>query len=232
MISVLTRCSGLGFPADTDIRGTYGNSHISNFRVPLVLHHPQLPRIQINTNASSLNVLPTVLDLLINSGSIDEKDASIAGDLINSYEGQSLLRPFKASDGDRQQWNMGVLNPGGQMLSIVSHAVPWRLVIPVEKEVAYRFTNLDLDPEEESPVEDWSLSGLVKRVKKQESEKAAKWVEDAEAIAQWWLKENRALWDFNGQEKEEEEEDENAKRSSIPPHPTDGYGWPVPSPDR
>ena len=196
--ALLTNYSGLGFPDEAEIRGTFGNPHISNFRVPLVLHHPHLPRVQLHTNASSMNVLPTVLDLLVNTGSIDEKDANIAGDLINNYEGQSLIRPFQTHDGARQQWNIGVLNPGGQMLSLVSHAVPWRLVIPVEKEVQYRFSNLEIDPEEESPLEDWSLSGLIKLVKKEAGEDAAKWVEEAEKIAQYWLKENRALWDFNG----------------------------------
>ncbi|KAL1961212.1 hypothetical protein VTO42DRAFT_3158 [Malbranchea cinnamomea] len=197
-LTIMIGDHGLGFPADTEIRGTFGNSHISTFRVPLVIHHPHLPRVHLSANASSLSVLPTVLDLLVNTGSLDEHDADIAGDLINNYEGQSLIRPYKSRDGDRQAWNIGVLNPGGQMLSLVSAAVPWRLVIPVEKEVQYRFSNLETDPEEISPLEDWSLDGLINLVEKQEGKEAAEWTREAEAIAQWWLKENRALWDLTG----------------------------------
>lgn len=189
---------GLGFPDDTEIRGTFGGNHIGNFRVPLVFRHPKLPSIQIEANATSLSFVPTVLDLLVNTDSINEKDADIATDLVHQYEGQSLIRKYKTHDGKRQAWNLGVMNPGGQMLSLDSAHFPYRLVIPVGKEVQYRFTNNKNDPEESSPLESWSMSGLLSKVKSKEGEEAAKWMEEAEKIGLWWLKSNKGLWQYKG----------------------------------
>jgi hypothetical protein len=89
---------GQAFGEDNnDMTGTYENGHISNFRVPLVFHHPQMPRVDITANATALSIIPTILDLLIQSNSLDEHDSEIASALLPEYQGQSLLRPFLAS---------------------------------------------------------------------------------------------------------------------------------------
>ncbi|OGE58209.1 hypothetical protein PENARI_c001G09632 [Penicillium arizonense] len=89
---------GQAFGEDNkDMTGTYENGHISNFRVPLVFHHPQMPRVDITANATALTIVPTILDLLVQSNSLDERDSEIASALLPEYQGQSLLRPFLAS---------------------------------------------------------------------------------------------------------------------------------------
>ncbi|CAG8926084.1 unnamed protein product [Penicillium salamii] len=86
---------GQAFGEDNkDMTGTYENGHISNFRVPLVFHHPQMPRVDITANATALSIIPTILDLLVESNSLDERDSEIASALLPEYQGQSLLRPF------------------------------------------------------------------------------------------------------------------------------------------
>jgi hypothetical protein len=89
---------GQAFGEDNkDMTGTYENGHISNFRVPLVFHHPHMPRVDITANATALTIVPTILDLLVQSNSLDERDSEIASALLPEYQGQSLLRPFLAS---------------------------------------------------------------------------------------------------------------------------------------
>lgn len=89
---------GQAFGEDNkDMTGTYENGHISNFRVPLVFHHPQMPRVHITANATALAIIPTILDLLVQSNSLNERDSRIASALLPEYQGQSLLRPFLSS---------------------------------------------------------------------------------------------------------------------------------------
>ncbi|KAK9858582.1 hypothetical protein MYU51_017733 [Penicillium brevicompactum] len=89
---------GQAFGEDNkDMTGTYENGHISNYRVPLVFHHPQMPRVDITANATALSIIPTILDLLVESNSLDERDAEIASAILPEYQGQSLLRPFLSS---------------------------------------------------------------------------------------------------------------------------------------
>lgn len=86
---------GQAFGEDNkEMTGTYENGHISNFRVPLVFRHPRMPRIDIAANATSLSIIPTILDLLVQSQSLDARDAEIASALLPEYQGQSLIRPF------------------------------------------------------------------------------------------------------------------------------------------
>lgn len=91
---------GQAFGEDNkDMTGTYENGHISNFRVPLVFRHPHMPRIDITANATSLSIIPTILDLLVQSHSLDTRDAEIASSLLPEYQGQSLIRPFVSAIG-------------------------------------------------------------------------------------------------------------------------------------
>lgn len=188
----------MAFEEDAQMRSTFENGHISNLRVPLLFHHPALPRIQLDINATSLSILPTILDLLTATSSLSDRDTKIANDLIQEYEGQSLIRPFQPDRNGRQQWNMGVLNPGGTVLSVSSAAVPFRLIMPVCKSGVYRFTSNDIDPYEDSPVEEYTLSGMKKRVGKEISEAAAEWVGDAEKVGKWWMLEMRRRWKYDG----------------------------------
>lgn len=191
---ILIPSSGQAFPEDAPVSGTYENGHISNFRIPLVFRHPLLPALQITANTTSMSVVPTILDLLVNSGSLNEMDSSAALDLMNEYEGQSLVRPYQATHNGRQAWNFGIINPGGTMLSVGSAAVPYRLILPLAEDFEYIFSDLDTDPNELSPLRGWSFEELIGRVQRQHGDKAGKWLVDAEKVGKWWIEEQKRLW--------------------------------------
>ncbi|PGH01930.1 hypothetical protein AJ79_07761 [Helicocarpus griseus UAMH5409] len=189
---------GQAFEEDTQLTGTYENGHISNFRVPLVFRHPHLPRLQVSANATSMSILPTILDLLVSTNSLDATDTSAASDLMHDYEAQSLLRPYQTSLNGRQAWNFGVINAGGALLSISSAAVPYRIIIPLSGDFMFRFTNTATDSNELHPLEKWTLMDLARAVRKKHGEEAAKWATEADAIGRWWTKEMHRLYNYNG----------------------------------
>ncbi|KAJ5503284.1 hypothetical protein N7463_006158 [Penicillium fimorum] len=187
---------GQAFAEDAPASGTYENGHISNFRIPLLFRHPLLPALQITANATSMSVVPTILDLLVNSGSLNKMDSDVALDLMNEYEGQSLVRPYQATHNGRQAWNFGIINPGGTMLSVGSAAVPYRLILPLTGDFEYVFSNLDTDPDELSPLRGWSLEELIGRVQNKHGDAAGKWLADAEKVGKWWIEEQKILWNY------------------------------------
>lgn len=195
---------GWAFEEDAAFHGSFENGHISNLRVPLLFHHNSLPRLQLQVNATSTSIIPTILDLLSSTSSLDKKDTDIANNLVHQYEGQSLIRPFVPKKNGRQAWNIGILNAGGAVLSVSSAAVPYRLVLPVCKSGVYRFTDVLLDPNELHPIEEYSIEGLAKKIRKfykkkgVDGEEAVKWVGDAEKIGKWWVLEQRRRWRFGG----------------------------------
>lgn len=192
----LTSNSGQAFTEDAPVSGTYENGHISNFRIPLIFRHPLLPKLQVTANATSMSVVPTILDLLVNSGSLNGGDSMVALDLMNEYEGQSLIRPYQATHNGRQAWNFGIINPGGTMLSVGSAAVPYRLILPLTEDFEYTFSNLDTDPHELSPTHGWSLEALMGHVQRQYGDEASKWLSDAEKVGRWWIEEQKRLWNY------------------------------------
>lgn len=142
-------------------------------------------------------MVPTILDLLVNTKSLDEKDSDVAQDLMNEYEGQSLIRPFKPEHNGRQAWNFGIINAGGTMLSVTSAASPYRMVMPLTKDFEYTFSNLETDPNEVKTINEWKLNGLVRRVGNEYGNEAAEWVEEADEIAKWWIEERKRLWNYH-----------------------------------
>ncbi|CAM1502486.1 Fc.00g044700.m01.CDS01 [Cosmosporella sp. VM-42] len=187
---------GQAFKEDFSKTGTYENGHISNFRVPISFRHPNLPRIQYGVNATSISILPTIIDLLINTGSLNERDTAVASDLIHDYEGQSLIRPYKTMHNGRRAWNFGIINSGGGSITITSADAPWRLVLPLEQEVEFVFTDLKNDPLELDGLTAWSVKAMKTAVKREHGEEAAKWVEEADAVARWHTLERKRLWRY------------------------------------
>ena len=187
---------GQAFKEDTSMTGTYENGHISNFRVPITFRHPHLPRVQYKANATSISILPTILDLLVNSGSLNDLDAAAASDLANDYEGQSLIRPYKVSENGRRAWNFGIVNSGGGMLTVTSADAPWRLVMPLEKDIEYAFTDLEHDPLELRPMRQWTIQKLIRDVSRKYGAEAANWLDEAELVANWWGQERKRLWKY------------------------------------
>ena len=187
---------GQAFREDAHISGTYQNGHISNFRVPLVFHHQLMPRVQLSLNSSSINILPTVLDLLISTDSLNEKDMAAASDIVQDYEGQSLIRPFKAIHHGRRSWNFGIVNPGARFLAVTSADEPYRLVMPWDGSSEFVFTNLATDVLELEGMSNWSLRGLIADVERLLGPEAAQWVHEANAVAKWWGPERKRLWQY------------------------------------
>lgn len=180
------------------MHSTFENGHISNLRVPLLFHHPSLPRVQLEINATSLSIIPTILDLLIATSSLNSQDLDIASNLVHQYEGQSLIRPFVTKRHGRQQWNIGVLNAGGALLSVSSAAVPFRLVLPICKSGVYRFTDTNQDPNEISAIEENSISALANSLRGKFGDEASEWVVEAEKVGKWWVMEQRRRWAYDG----------------------------------
>lgn len=143
--------------------------------------------------------MPTILDLLISTNSLNVPSTSIAKGLLPEYEGQSLIRPFRSSRFGRQQWNFGVVNPGGTHLSVVSSAHPFRLVLPICEPSPYIFSKIDTDPMEIDTVESWEGGKkLSDGVQKKYGDEAAVWVDEAEKIAGWAIWEWRRRWGYVG----------------------------------
>ncbi|KAJ5449079.1 hypothetical protein N7445_003900 [Penicillium cf. griseofulvum] len=195
-LTVFVGDHGQAFAEDCYVTGTYHNPHISNFRVPLVFHHPLLPRMHLNVNGSAVSILPTILDLLVNTNSLNADDTEIALDLMNEYEGQSLIRPYRTSHNGREAWNMGVINAGGSMLSVGSAAMPWRLNLPLNNDFEYRFTDLNKDPYELEPVTGWTMGSLAAEVHSKHGPEAFDWAQKAEKVGLWWVAERKKLWNY------------------------------------
>lgn len=188
---------GQAFKEDSSKVGTYDNPHISNHRVPITFRHPKLPLIQQRVNATSMSILPTLLDLLVNTNSLNEQETAAAADLLHDYEGQTFLRPFKSLSKGRRTWNYSLVNPGGRVLSITSADTSWRLVIPIGKvKTEYIFSDLGRDPEEQDRVSAWSIRSLKSSILENYGEEASKWVDEAEKIGLWWVAERKRLWRY------------------------------------
>lgn len=120
-----------------------------------------------------MSILPTILDLLASSNSLDTVDQTIASHLLNEYEGQLLVSKYQAWHYRCQAWQISLLSPGGAFLSISSAAFPWRLIMPLYHPAMYRFTDLNGNENEEEKAEDWSLDKLIDTVKKVHGVEAA-----------------------------------------------------------
>ncbi|KAJ5480750.1 hypothetical protein N7539_006644 [Penicillium diatomitis] len=216
---------GQAFAEDhKEMTGTYENGHISNYRVPIVFRHPHMPRLNIDANATSISIIPTILDLLIQSKSLDPRDSEMASALLSDYQGQSLIRPFvpsikqnpdanaqapretnsrisrkphsKPGDHTQHNWNFGIVNAGGSMVAVTAAGTPWRLILPLKENFEYIFSDLDKDPGELHPLNAWTIKELLKEVSSKYGDAAAKWTRDAERVGKWWVNEQRRNWGY------------------------------------
>jgi len=174
----------------------YDNPHVANFHVPMVFSHPQLPPINIDGRVSSLQIVPTILDLLVESASLDEKATHVIKDLLPLYEGQSMIRELVPEKDGKLDWQFTVMNTGATWLALRSAPKPYRLVIPMVPDVEWRFSDVDLDPHEEHTLQSFTLLPLLEQVAKEHSEEAAQWIKDAAHVAQWWVAENWSRYEY------------------------------------
>lgn len=177
----------------------YSNPHIANYHVPLVLSHPKLPSINIDDPVSSIQILPTILDLLLETKSLSKSEAGAVRDMIQNYEGQSLLRPMQNSSETNGQggWQFTVMNPGGSTIAVRDARQPkWRLIVPVFGNYEWRFTNLETDPHEDTPLVSYDYRAILRIVEEAFGPEAATWVEEAAAVTRWWTDENYKRWRY------------------------------------
>lgn len=195
---VLVGDHGLSLP-ETGAVTPYYNGNIGNFHVPLVLSHPKLPSIDINDAVVSLQILPTILDLLIETGSLPESASRAAHDLIHNYEGQSLIRPQRkvSLETGEANWFYTVMNPGRANVAIRdARQLDWRLIMPVIDDVEWRFTNTAQDPRESDAVVAFTFASFLEKVEKKHGIEAARWTERAAFMGRWWVKDNGRRWRF------------------------------------
>ncbi|KAL6691424.1 alkaline-phosphatase-like protein [Trichoderma pleuroticola] len=171
-------------------RGTitpYSNPHVANYHVPLVMSHPKLPHININDAISSIQILPTILDLLIKTKSLSLSKARAVHDMVRNYEGQSVLRPLlNYSEATGQGgWQFTVMNPGGSTIAVRDARQPnWRLVVPVFGNYEWRFTDLETDTHENAPLLSYDYIANLRSV------------EETAAVTRWWTDENYKRWRY------------------------------------
>lgn len=180
----------------------YYNPNIGNFHVPLVVSHPHLPQIDIDDAVESLQILPSILDLLLETGSLSEPQSQAAHDLVRNYEGQSLIRPLRKFSNETGEghayWQFTVMNPGRAMLAVRDARQPnWRLVVPAVENVEWRFTDLGPDPHEDEPTISFGFFSFLRKVEDKHGIKAAEWAEEAAFIARWWVEENRKRYRYD-----------------------------------
>ncbi|KAL7797534.1 alkaline-phosphatase-like protein [Trichoderma ceciliae] len=199
---ILVGDHGLSVPENDGITPYY-NSNIGNFHVPLVFSHPQLPSIDINDAVVSYQILPTILDLLLETGSLSASQTGIAEDVIQNYEGQSLIRPlihFNEKTG-QPDWQFSVMNPGRATVAVRDARQPhWRLTVPIIENTEWRFTDLDTEPHEEEHLVAFEFAGFLHKIEEERSLEAAHWVEEAAFVARWWVEENSMRWHYNPSE--------------------------------
>ncbi|KAL7782931.1 alkaline-phosphatase-like protein [Trichoderma ceciliae] len=183
-------------------RGTitpYSNPHVANYHVPLIFSHPKLPHINIDDAVSSMQILPTILDLLLETKSLSKSEAQAVSDMIRNYEGQSLLRPLqKFSEVNGQGgWQYTVMNPGGSTIAVRDARQPnWRLILPIFGNYEWRFTDLETDPHEQTPLVSYDYKTILRSVQAEFGPDAAMWVEEAATVTRWWADENYKRWRY------------------------------------
>lgn len=176
----------------------YDDPHVGAFRVPLVISHPNLPPLTVNSSISLNQILPTILDLLLSTSSLPSASHSAASKILSLYEGQSLIRPQRTHTASgHQDWQFQVMNTGGTWLSMRSRTKPYRLIVPLRRDVEWMFMDSATDPYEKDTVKKFDAKEFAKVVGEKFGHEAEEWVGDAAYVARWWVKENWKKWRYN-----------------------------------
>lgn len=135
---------------------------------------------------------------------MDEPSTKILKDLLPLYEGQSMIRPLISSQNDKQEWHFSTMNPGGTWISMRAAPDPYRLVVPLVPEAPWRFSNVVDDPFELHVEEDYDIVDLIDVVQTRHGPEAAKWLNKAAHVAQWWIKDNHRRWGYDPEAEKED----------------------------
>ncbi|KAF2826990.1 alkaline phosphatase-like protein [Ophiobolus disseminans] len=208
---VMTGDHGLAFTSLDNSQSAVANGHIGNFEIPFLFVHPDLPRLQINASTTPLSIIPTVLDLMLQSDSLPAPAADIAKDIVPKYQGHSLIRDLDftvlAKDGSLakaffQPFHFSAINPGGALLAISDASTTFRLILPLCSAIPLRFTDLATDPHELSPATAWTMDELAAILKVRYGIRATEWARLAEDLGRWWVWNQRGKWNYWGSARE------------------------------
>jgi arylsulfatase A-like enzyme len=208
---VMTGDHGLAFNSLDKSQSAINNGHVSNFQIPVLFVHPDLPRIQLNASTTPTSILPTVLDLLLETDSLPEPAANLARDILPSYQGHSLIRDldFRVKTADNataraffQPFHFSAINPGGSLLAISDASTPYRLVLPLCSTIPLRFTDISTDPHEWEPTTAWTMAELRAQLKVKYGARASQWAQLAEELGRWWVWNQREKWGYWGEARE------------------------------
>ncbi|KAF1730051.1 Lipoteichoic acid synthase-like YvgJ [Beauveria bassiana] len=205
---VVTGDHGISLP-ENNKPASYHNPNVGCNHVPVVMSHPGLPPIDIDDSVSTMEILPTILDLLRETGSLSEAASKAAGDLLANYEGQSLIRKLRDStyrvedatgvvdEQELRNWQFVVMNPGRAMLGVRDRRRKnWRLVVPVIHDVEWQFTDLEADPTDTDSVQAFEFRAFLDKIQRRYSKEEARWAEEAAFIARWWVEENNKRYEY------------------------------------
>lgn len=195
---IFTGDHGLTMP-ENDKLSTYYNPGNGANHVPLVVSHPKLPAITVDDPVSSSQILPTILDMLLETKSLDKTSSRAANDLVNNYEGQSLIRPlqFSSNETGEGNWQFVVINPGRGMVSVRDTRDPeWNFVAPLVENVEWGLTNIHDDPREQHTVQAMSFNAFLQDVEQTFGVERAKWAEEAAFKVRWWFEDNNKRWRY------------------------------------
>jgi arylsulfatase A-like enzyme len=189
---------GISMPENGAV-SPYYNPSIGIDHVPLVLSHPLLPAFDIHDAVHSSQILPTILDLLLETGSLNNASRQAASDLVRNYEGQSLIRPLLTKNETTGQgnWQFVVVNPGRAVVTARDARYPERhLAIPLIDNVEWRLSNVDEDPMEYDSVQSFDFTSFTDVVSRRFGNDVAQWVEEGAFVARWWAEENHKRWQY------------------------------------
>ncbi|EGX88097.1 sulfatase domain protein [Cordyceps militaris CM01] len=205
---IVTGDHGISLP-ENNRPASYHNPNSGCNHVPVVLSHPGLPPLDVDGAVSAMEIVPTVLDLLRETGSLSDTASAAAADLLANYEGQSLIRARRHSayrmqdrrrpgnEADLRSWQFVVMNPGRAMLGVRDgRRKTWRLVVPVIHDVEWQFTDLAEDPTDTDSVQAFEFPAFLDRIQLRYGKEAAKWAEEGAFIARWWVEENNKRYEY------------------------------------
>lgn len=153
--------------------------------------------MEIASPVIATQIVPTLLDLLIESSSLGKNSTDAAKAILPMYEGQSMIRPLVQKTDDREDWQFTVMNTGRTWLALRSAAEPYRLVVPLVSDVEWRFTDLSKDPYELEPILAFDLRSLARIIGRRYDETVVQWINDASHVAAWWVKENWRRYEYD-----------------------------------
>lgn len=199
---------GLSLP-ENDVVSPYYNPNVGVDHVPLVLSHPLLPAFDVDAAVHASQIVPTILDILLETGSLNNGSRQVASDMVRNFEGQSLIRPQVNQNETTGQgnWQFTIVNPGRAVVTARDARYPERhLAVPLIDNIEWRFTNLTDDPLEENSIQGFEFGSFIDSIgyrlhrrhdmSDDEIHAIEDWVQEGASVARWWAEDHNKRWRF------------------------------------